>query len=214
MVRWLLPILTLIFASVALPCVAVVLLCLGVQPGATLLLLIAMGPAVAQHVDVAAIYKRWQELFEGGNYPAALVEAQRYEAEVKAQFGINHPNYATSLNALAVLYKNQARYADAEPLYKRALAIYEKASGPNHPSVAVALNNLALLYETQGRYADAEPLFKRALAIHEKEGGPGQTRLATVLGNLAALYQEQGRYADAEYRGVLLRGCLTEKNRW
>jgi CHAT domain-containing protein len=172
---------------------AVVLLCLGVLPGATLLLLIAMGPAVAQHVDVAAIYKRWQELFEAGNYPAALVEAQRYEAEVKAQFGINHPNYATSLNALAVLYKNQARYADAEPLYKRALAIYEKASGPNHPSVAVALNNLALLHETQGRYADAEPLFKRALAIHEKEGGP-----ATVLGNLAMLYEEQGRYADAE----------------
>jgi CHAT domain-containing protein/tetratricopeptide (TPR) repeat protein len=172
---------------------AVVLLCLGVLPGATLLLLIAMGPAVAQHVDVAAIYKRWQELFEAGNYPAALVEAQRYEAEVKAQFGINHPNYATSLNALAVLYKNQARYADAEPLYKRALAIYEKASGPNHPSVAVALNNLALLYETQGRYADAEPLFKRALAIHEKEGGP-----ATALGNLAMLYAEQGRYADAE----------------
>jgi CHAT domain-containing protein/tetratricopeptide (TPR) repeat protein len=172
---------------------AVVLLCLGVLPGATLLLLIAMGPAVAQHVDVAAIYKRWQELFEAGNYPAALVEAQRYEAEVKAQFGINHPNYATSLNALAVLYKNQARYADAEPLNKRALAIYEKASGPNHPSVAVALNNLALLHETQGRYADAEPLFKRALAIHEKEGGP-----ATVLGNLAMLYEEQGRYADAE----------------
>ena len=137
---------------------AVVLLCLSVLPGVTLLLLIAMGPAVAQHVDVAAIYKRWQELFEGGNYPAALVEAQRYEAEVKAQFGINHPNYATSLDALAVLYKNQARYADAEPLYKRALAITEKALDPDNPTVGAALNNLAELYEDQGRYPEAEPL--------------------------------------------------------
>ncbi len=36
--------------------------------------------------------------------------------------------------------------ADAEPLYKRALAIWEKALGPEHPHVAASLNNLAELY--------------------------------------------------------------------
>jgi len=30
-------------------------------------------------------------------------------------------------------YRVQGRYAEAEPLYKRALAIYEKALGPEHP---------------------------------------------------------------------------------
>jgi Tetratricopeptide repeat len=55
--------------------------------------------------------------------------------------------------------------ADAEPLYKRALAISEKALGADHPAIAVRLNNLAALYHAQGRYADAEPLAKRALAI-------------------------------------------------
>ena len=54
---------------------------------------------------------------------------------------------------------------DAEPLFKRALAILEKARGPNHPNVASSLNNLALLYQAQGRYADAEPLLKRSFAI-------------------------------------------------
>ena len=71
----------------------------------------------------------------------------------------------TSLNNLAVLYSDQGRYADAEPLYKRALAIREKALGPDHPDVATSLNNLAALYNDQGRYADAEPLYKRSLAI-------------------------------------------------
>ena len=33
---------------------------------------------------------------------------------------------------------NQGRYADAEPLYKRALAIDEKALGPDHPDVATS----------------------------------------------------------------------------
>ncbi len=54
-----------------------------------------------------------------------------------------------SLNNLADLYQKQGRYADAEPLYKRALAIREKALGPNHPDVASSLNNLAELYRTR-----------------------------------------------------------------
>ena len=51
---------------------------------------------------------------------------------------------------LAILYKVQGRYADAEPLYKRALQIYEKALGPDHPNVATNLHNLAQLYVASG----------------------------------------------------------------
>ena len=87
-----------------------------------------------------------------------------------------------------MLYVNQGRYADAEPLYKRSLAIYEKALGPDHPNVAGSLNNLAGLYNEQGRYADAEPLFKRSLAIYEKALGPDHPDVAQSLNNLAALY--------------------------
>ena len=74
---------------------------------------------------------------------------------------------ATSLNNLALLYDNQGKYAEAEPLYQRSLAIWEKALGPEHPNVAASLNNLAFLYNNQGKYAEAEPLHKRALAIME-----------------------------------------------
>ena len=93
----------------------------------------------------------------------------------------------TGLNNLAGLYRNQGRYADAEPLYKRSLAIDEKALGPDHPAVATGLNNLALLYSSQGRYADAEPLHKRSLAILEKALGPDHPGDATGLNNLAEL---------------------------
>ena len=71
---------------------------------------------------------------------------------------------ASTLNNLAERYKEEGRYADAEPLYQRVLAINEKARGPDHPSVALALNDLAELYKEEGRYADADPLNKRALA--------------------------------------------------
>ena len=86
---------------------------------------------------------------------------------------------------------DQGRYAEAEPLYKRALAIREKALGPDHPDVA-GLNNLAELYDKQGRYAEAEPLYKRALAIDEKALGPDHPDVATALNNLAELYRDAG----------------------
>ena len=48
---------------------------------------------------------------------------------------------ALNLNNLAELYRTQGKYADAEPLYQRALATQEKALGPEHPNVALSLNN-------------------------------------------------------------------------
>ena len=42
------------------------------------------------------------------------------------------------------LLQAQGDYAEARPLYERALAIPEKALGPDHPDVATSLNNLAV----------------------------------------------------------------------
>ena len=79
--------------------------------------------------------------------------------------GPDHPNVATSLNNLAELYRTQGQYAQAEPLYKRSLAIVEKALGPNHPNVATSLENLAVLYRVTKREAQASELEKRAKRI-------------------------------------------------
>ena len=51
-----------------------------------------------------------------------------------------------------MVYNNQGRYDEAEPLLKRALGILEKALGPEDPDFAGSLNNLAMVYYAQGRY--------------------------------------------------------------
>ena len=96
------------------------------------------------------------------------------------------------------MYRSQGNYPSAEPLYKRSLAIREKALGVEHPSVATSLNNLALLYRSQGNYPSAEPLYKRSLAISEKALGVEHPDVATSLNNLAELYRSQGNYPVAE----------------
>ena len=77
--------------------------------------------------------------------------------------GRDHSDVPRNLNNMALLYEAQGRYAEAEPLLTRALAIDEKAFGPDHRNVATVLNNLAALYDTQGRYAEAKELAEHAL---------------------------------------------------
>ena len=97
-----------------------------------------------------------------------------------------------------MLYQDQGKYEQAEPLFQRALTIGEKALGPEHPDVATGLNNLAALYHTQGKYEQAEPLLQRSLTILEKALGPEHPDVAISLNNLAALYRAQGKYEQAE----------------
>jgi hypothetical protein len=56
-----------------------------------------------------------------------------------------------SLGNLASLYPVQGRFAEAEPLYKRALVIDERRWGPSIPTW-LALSNLAEPYRA-GAYA-------------------------------------------------------------
>jgi CHAT domain-containing protein len=117
-----------------------------------------------------------------------------------------------SLNNLALLYSTQGRYAEAEPLYLRALAIDEKTLGPYHRATAANLNNLGALYYNQGRYAEAEPLYLRALAIREKTLGPEHPDTAASLHDLAFLYGTQGRYAEA--LTLVRRATNIHRDRW
>ncbi len=84
--------------------------------------------------------------------------------------GADHPDFATDLNNVAELYRAQGDYAEAEPLYKRSLAIREKALGPEHPNVVTTLEDYAALLRKMGRDDEAEKMEARAQAIRAKHG--------------------------------------------
>src|SRR5581483_555658 len=88
---------------------------------------------------------------------------------------------ARLMSELGLLLRGKARWSDAEPLHRRALAIVEASFGPAHPEVGIRLNNLALLLQDTNRLADAEPLLRRALAIDETAFGPNHPEVATDL---------------------------------
>jgi tetratricopeptide (TPR) repeat protein len=126
-----------------------------------------------------------------------LAQAQTC-AELINQWDFEFPECTRLCNQAGFYLYERGRYAEAKPLYERALAIRERALGAHHPHVALSLNNLAGLYRALGQYAKAEPLYERALAIREKALGPEHPDVAQSLNNLATLYYAQGGYAKAE----------------
>ena len=64
-------------------------------------------------------------LYMAGRYPEARPILERALALRKQVLGPAHPDVATSLNDLALLYKTQGEYADAASLYQRSLKIRE-----------------------------------------------------------------------------------------
>lgn len=134
------------------------------------------------------------------NWPQCdrLLPQAQHSASLLMARNLQTKEGARLLNQTAFYLTERARYADAEPLYQRALRIDEETHGANHPQIAIALNNLGSLYDSQGQYSIAEPLYQRALAIREQALGPAHPVVAGSLNNLGLLYCDQGQYSVAE----------------
>jgi len=67
----------------------------------------------------------------GASFSSYLAGYRKQRLKLLETQGPEHPDTAQSLSNLALLYRFQGKYAEAEALYKRSLEIYEKAVGPN-----------------------------------------------------------------------------------
>jgi CHAT domain-containing protein len=112
--------------------------------------------------------------------------------------GKDHPDYATTLHNLAMLYQRKGKYLEAETLFKEDMQIIEKTLGKSHPDYASSLNNLGSLYHAMGENQKAQTFFLQAIEIREKTLGKPHPHYGFSLGNLADLYKSQGEYRKAQ----------------
>jgi tetratricopeptide (TPR) repeat protein len=150
--------------------------------------------------DLQAFVKRYDELFEAGNYNGALAEAHQFESAARARYGTQHESYAGALFLQARALYVLGKYPEAEKLYKPALVIFEKVrpSAATTRDLAKTLNGLGRVYEHEGRYAEAESVQKRALKIVESSPSSDQTVVSYALEDLGNAYFGEGRYREAE----------------
>ncbi|GHO87379.1 helix-turn-helix transcriptional regulator [Dictyobacter formicarum] len=148
---------------------------------------------------------------EHSDEPNTWPQCMRYLEQVQVcdvlieHHHLQFPEAADLLDRAGSYFLEHFMPGQAEPLYRRALAIREQQWGGEHPQTASSLYHLATLYRANSDFAQAEPLFERALAIRQQQLGAEHLETAACLHGLASLYESQRRTEKGE---VLARRAL------
>lgn len=104
-------------------------------------------------------------------------------------------NVAIYKESLASAYDYAEQYAQAEPLFREVLAIYEK--GDDAIRVGRALTNLAVNLEFQDRHAEALKLYLRGVEKLSKAEGYERSGLAEAHSGVGRMHQSEKQYPQA-----------------
>jgi tetratricopeptide (TPR) repeat protein len=102
------------------------------------------------------------------------------------------------MSNLAVVYRLQSKFADAERLSIRTMEIRSRVLGDSHPDTLTTMNNLAATYKDEGKYDEAEPLYIRMVDLFPRVFGEAHPNTLTSMSSLADLYELERQYAKAE----------------
>jgi CHAT domain-containing protein len=107
-------------------------------------------------------------------------------------------NVAQLMGGLAFVAMRRGKSDEAQAMYERAIAIFERAAGKDDPNLVAFLGALASLASNQKQYDKAVALERRAITLLEKSLGPHHPRTALAVNNLASTLVWQGDFTAAE----------------
>jgi len=132
--------------------------------------------------------------------------------EIAEDFEPDDQRLIMTLECLAEVIFRQQRFAQAEPVCKRIIMIYERKFGPEHTDVGVFINNLGLIYHNQKKFFMAETEYQKALAMQTKLLGQSHPHTINVMANYARLLKETHRQAEARHMDACIKGAYSESN--
>jgi tetratricopeptide (TPR) repeat protein len=104
---------------------------------------------------------------------------------------------SVSLEELGIVYHRQRRFAEAEPLFLRALEYRAKLAGPSDPNLPIVLSNVATLYQDWGKHETSIQYALRAIAKFD-EAKIEDLKLGVALLKLGQSHGALRQIAEAE----------------
>ncbi|MDA7980019.1 MAG: tetratricopeptide repeat protein [Pirellulales bacterium] len=157
-----------------------------------------LSPEDLQAVRAAAARQLEGTRLAGGGELQDALAAQAYALDVRARcFGADYWLTARSMNEVALVASQLGDLANAEKLYRQAIAIYLKWLGPDHPALAMFLANLADVMRQRAVLDEADIFQQEAIrlfAILDEGRGP---QSAQAINHLSMIRLEQGELQQA-----------------
>lgn len=113
--------------------------------------------------------------------------------------GPNHPEVASSLDSLALIYALQGRDSESDAAFERSQAIKRNNREAFSLSLATELTNEGDQCVDGGKYNEAASCYTRARIVYEKALGPDDLTVAQAYDKLAKSKTAQHREAEATY---------------
>ncbi|KAL3429649.1 purine and uridine phosphorylase [Aspergillus tetrazonus] len=129
-----------------------------------------------------------------------LISKQRAGEEEKDEDDDNDANTSIliSLSDLAITYRRQGRWKEAEELNVQVLESSKQLLGSEHPATLTSMVNLACTYMDQGQWKEAEELGVQVLELRKQVLGPEHPATLESMDNLALTWQQLGRRKETE----------------
>jgi tetratricopeptide (TPR) repeat protein/tRNA A-37 threonylcarbamoyl transferase component Bud32 len=116
-------------------------------------------------------------------------------------YGENSPLVLPAIHLRATLLRNDGKYADAEPLFRREVALAVRIYGKDDLAVASALTGLGECLYQEGKYVEAEMTLREALALHRQHtpdsGSDARNDLALVMERKGARSEASDLFREA-----------------
>jgi tetratricopeptide (TPR) repeat protein len=159
----------------------------------------ALASMIALHGDeslaCAGVYHNIGGILHTQGAHAAAEEPGRRAWEISRRLlGEDDPRTMRDAVAYAAILDGLGKHEESEPIYRKALLVFEKAFGSEHYEVAMTLQNFAGVLAARGA---AEPLYRRALMMQERMLGNSHPEVALLRNNLGRLLTDTGRSGKA-----------------
>ena len=158
---------------------------------------IAYWAMVRQHEQArwVAAYQEATDSFERSHYADA--EAQLRLLLPESGKADSHRS-ALVMNLLALVYQAGGHSKEAQPLFEKAIQIFEKEGPTSRMDLAKACNNEGRIYLEANRLQQAEQRIQQSLAIFQNDPAAAGAELGSALQNLGLVRRGQKRDAEAQ----------------
>ena len=121
--------------------------------------------------------------------------------------------------SLATRYRDEGRFAEAEPHYLRLVSLMRVTPGEGQVQTRVDMYQFAQNYANQQKYANAEKAFRDLLEVQRRVTGPEAINTLATFANIGWVQLQHQRHAEAErtlweVREILMRTAAASWERF